>query len=393
MQEPITGGSMNPARTLGPAVASRKYDALWVYFVGPVLGTLSGTMSYRFIRMTEKQPPQSLPSMGSSTTPKSPSTSLKLRRLQSQEMARPAHVNPFGYTMGEHLVLYVDEVITPKTGAQRIESANSSGLEATHGLARSARCTSAVDSIIEKDGKEESSVGEEEEPLLQIVECRICQEEDHIKNLETPCSCSGSIKYAHRGCVQRWCNEKGDITCEICNEQYRPGYTVVPRVPPVESVINISGGWTIRGSHLDLHDPRVIAMATARHGFLEAEYDEQAATNVSSVACSFVVLLLMALLLLRQALSITDAIEEDDDDDASTYFSLFLLRAVSFLFPCYIMAWTISVLQRRRERQEAAALLSATEVASMLQQSGQGRHLQFATAPESPSTLEQETRR
>lgn len=43
--------------------------------------------------------------------------------------------------------------------------------------------------------------------------------------------------------------------------------------------------------------------------------------------------------------------------------------------------------------QEAAALLSATEVASMLQQSGQGRHLQYATAPESPSTLEQETRR
>ena len=85
---------MNPARTLGPAMASRKYDALWVYFVGPVLGTLSGTMSYRFIRMTEKQPPQSLPSMGSSTAPKSPSTSLKLRRLQSQEMASPAHVNP-----------------------------------------------------------------------------------------------------------------------------------------------------------------------------------------------------------------------------------------------------------------------------------------------------------
>lgn len=84
---------MNPARTLGPAVASRKYDALWVYFVGPVLGTLSGAMSYRFIRMTEKQPPQSLPSMGSSTAPKSPSTSLKLRRLQSQEMASPAHVN------------------------------------------------------------------------------------------------------------------------------------------------------------------------------------------------------------------------------------------------------------------------------------------------------------
>lgn len=35
---------------------------------------------------------------------------------------------------------------------------------------------------------------EEEEPLIQMVECRICQEEDHIKNLETPCACSGSLK-------------------------------------------------------------------------------------------------------------------------------------------------------------------------------------------------------
>jgi len=25
-------------------------------------------------------------------------------------------------------------------------------------------------------------------------------------------------QYAHRACVQRWCNEKGDITCEICHE-------------------------------------------------------------------------------------------------------------------------------------------------------------------------------
>ncbi|RRT40407.1 hypothetical protein B296_00058552 [Ensete ventricosum] len=188
--------------------------------------------------------------------------------------------------MGEHLVLHVDEVITPKTGAQRIEGANSSGSEAAHCLARSGRCTSAVDSIIEKDDKEESSVGEVEEPLLQIVECRICQEDDHIKNLETPCACSGSIKYAHRACVQRWCNEKGGITCEICNEQYRAGYTVVSRVPPVESVINIS---TIMG-HL------------------------------------------------------TDN------------WQRFLLRAVSFLFPCYIMAWTISILQRRRERQVSPPL-------------------------------------
>lgn len=26
------------------------------------------------------------------------------------------------------------------------------------------------------------------------------------------------IQYAHRACLQRWINEKGDLTCEICHE-------------------------------------------------------------------------------------------------------------------------------------------------------------------------------
>lgn len=71
---------MNPARTLGPALASRNYDALWVYLLGPVVGTLLGAFSYSFIRMTEKQPL-------STTTQKL--SSFKLRRLQSQDMPSP----------------------------------------------------------------------------------------------------------------------------------------------------------------------------------------------------------------------------------------------------------------------------------------------------------------
>lgn len=63
---------------------------------------------------------------------------------------------------------------------------------------------------------------------------------------------------------------------------------------------------------------------------------------------------------------------------------------LSFINTVIILFWMDTLIMNT---QEAAALLSATEVASMLQQSGQGRHLQFATAPESPSTLEQETRR
>lgn len=72
---PISGGSMNPARTLGPAVASSYYKGLWVYFIGPVIGTLLGAWSYGFIRETEK-PVQAI-------SPRS--FSLKLHRMRVTE--------------------------------------------------------------------------------------------------------------------------------------------------------------------------------------------------------------------------------------------------------------------------------------------------------------------
>lgn len=51
---PVSGGSMNPARTIGPAIASDYYSGIWVYIVGPVCGTLAGAWTYNFIRETDK---------------------------------------------------------------------------------------------------------------------------------------------------------------------------------------------------------------------------------------------------------------------------------------------------------------------------------------------------
>lgn len=47
---PISGASMNPARSLAPAVASAQLGALWIYLAAPVLGALGGVAACRGVR-------------------------------------------------------------------------------------------------------------------------------------------------------------------------------------------------------------------------------------------------------------------------------------------------------------------------------------------------------
>lgn len=46
---PLTKASMNPARSLGPAVVSGAVDQLWIYVIAPVAGALAGAMLYRIM--------------------------------------------------------------------------------------------------------------------------------------------------------------------------------------------------------------------------------------------------------------------------------------------------------------------------------------------------------
>jgi MIP family channel proteins len=47
---PISGGSMNPARSLGPALLSGSPSALWVYLLGPPVGAVLGAFLYQRVR-------------------------------------------------------------------------------------------------------------------------------------------------------------------------------------------------------------------------------------------------------------------------------------------------------------------------------------------------------
>ena len=48
---PLTKASMNPARSIGPAIASGYVELLWLYITAPIAGALVGGFLYRWIRM------------------------------------------------------------------------------------------------------------------------------------------------------------------------------------------------------------------------------------------------------------------------------------------------------------------------------------------------------
>lgn len=82
--------------------------------------------------------------------------------------------------MGDHFVLLVDRLITESTIEAAIQSRNQM-LQANLPVEE---CT-----ILDEKTLEMLRNGD-----LSMAQCRICHDEDLDSNMETPCSCSGSVK-------------------------------------------------------------------------------------------------------------------------------------------------------------------------------------------------------
>ncbi|XP_061338302.1 uncharacterized protein LOC133285144 [Gastrolobium bilobum] len=194
-----------------------------------------------------------------------------------------------------------------------------------------------------------------------LVQCRICHDEDEDSNMETPCSCCGTLKYAHRKCVQRWCDEKGDTTCEICQQQLKPGYTAPPP-PPLTyyggSPTNFGGNWEI--SRRDLHNHHFIALLAAYREFLDPEIEYPAPSTRSLICCRIIAIIFIVLLVLRHTLPIIFIIS-GGGEYSLIVFMFEGLRIIGIMVPVYIMVKAIIAIQRLQYQDHHTPMQSLGE--------------------------------
>jgi aquaporin NIP len=58
---PISGASMNPARSIGPALVSGDLRALWLYILAPISGAALAALTYQLLRDEPQTQPESFP--------------------------------------------------------------------------------------------------------------------------------------------------------------------------------------------------------------------------------------------------------------------------------------------------------------------------------------------
>ncbi|KAI9082654.1 hypothetical protein K1719_035523 [Acacia pycnantha] len=200
--------------------------------------------------------------------------------------------------------------------------------------------------------------------LSATARCRICHDEEFesSESLEAPCACSGTVKFAHRDCIQRWCNEKGNTTCELCLQPYEPGYTAVPK----KSQIN-DAAMTIRDS---LQIPRDEEPLSARSEgseegvtTIEGDYSECTSTADRSASCCRSLALFFTLVLLVRHLFVV--LTSAKEDYPFSLLTVFILKASGVILPMYIIMRAIGgifgTIQRHYQDSDDDASISDSE--------------------------------
>ncbi|XP_041018297.1 E3 ubiquitin-protein ligase MARCHF8 [Juglans microcarpa x Juglans regia] len=167
--------------------------------------------------------------------------------------------------------------------------------------------------------------------------CRICHEEESesCKSLEAPCACSGTVKFAHRDCIQRWCNEKGNTTCEICLQQYEPGYTAPSKKSQlIDAAVTIRESMQIPRREQEVTNPGLGTMS---------EYSQcTSAADRSASCCRSLALTFTVILLVRHFF---DLLNGGTEDYPFTLLTVLILKVSGIILPMLILMRIVTAIQ------------------------------------------------
>ncbi|PKA55191.1 E3 ubiquitin-protein ligase MARCH6 [Apostasia shenzhenica] len=186
-----------------------------------------------------------------------------------------------------------------------------------------------------------------------IYLCRICHEEEEqsSSSMESPCSCSGTLKFAHRRCIQRWCDEKQSTVCEICLQKFEPNYSVTSpstKAHLIDVVVTIRGSLEVPRFNYEPQNPSVLLLSSRRR----RENGDGECSETSSYGasyCRLVALMFTVLLLVRHLFAVLSA---SADDYAFTLVTVFFLRAMGILLPFYLVLRLINAIQKAQIQQQ-----------------------------------------
>ncbi|CAH2039105.1 unnamed protein product [Thlaspi arvense] len=172
-----------------------------------------------------------------------------------------------------------------------------------------------------------------------ISRCRICHEEEAESYFEAPCSCSGTVKFAHRDCIQRWCDEKGNTICEICLQEYKPGYSTTSK--PQAAVTIRDDIHIARRENGGRRNRRLVDRA-------ESDFPEcNSHAHRGASCCRFLALIFSVVLLIKHAFDVVYG----TDEYPFTVFTVLALKAIGILLPMLVIIRTIAAIQSSLRHQ------------------------------------------
>lgn len=114
-----TGGSMNPARSLAPAVATKSFhQTQWIYWVGPFAGAILAVIIYKIVTVLEYTSAGSLPGDGDLPIAEPTRTDSEPRKDSDEDMPATKDISPpAGYATSYQPPVEPRQVVVPRQNA------------------------------------------------------------------------------------------------------------------------------------------------------------------------------------------------------------------------------------------------------------------------------------